>query len=28
MGDSAEGTNFALSDFDDELWAKINAFID
>ena len=27
MGDSAEGTNFALSDFDDELWAKINAFI-
>lgn len=28
MGDSAEGTNFALSDFDDKLWAKINAFID
>ncbi|MCG2460641.1 beta-lactamase family protein [Flavobacteriaceae bacterium F89] len=28
MGDSAEGTNFALSDFDYELWAKINAVID
>lgn len=25
MGDSADGTNFALSDFDDALWQKINA---
>lgn len=28
MGDSADGTNFALSDFDDVLWQKINAVID
>ncbi|NMH29272.1 serine hydrolase domain-containing protein [Flavobacterium silvaticum] len=28
MGDSADGTNFALSDFDDQLWQKINAVID
>ena len=27
MGDSADGTNFALSDFDNVLWEKINAFI-
>lgn len=27
MGDSADGTNFALSDFDDVLWQKINAVI-
>lgn len=27
MGDSADGTNFALSDFDDQLWQKINAVI-
>jgi len=27
MGESAEGSNFALSDFDNELWEKINAFI-
>jgi CubicO group peptidase (beta-lactamase class C family) len=25
MGDSADGSNFALSDFDDVLWQKINA---
>jgi CubicO group peptidase (beta-lactamase class C family) len=25
MGDSADSTNFALSDFDDALWKKINA---
>ena len=25
MGDAADGTNFALSDFDEELWQKINA---
>lgn len=25
MGDAADGTNFALSDFDDALWKKINA---
>jgi CubicO group peptidase (beta-lactamase class C family) len=25
MGDAADGTNFALSDFDDVLWQKINA---
>lgn len=27
MGDAADGSNFALSDFDDTLWEKINAFI-
>ena len=27
MGDSADGTNFALSDFDDQLWQKINTVI-
>lgn len=27
MGDSADGTNFALSDFDYALWQKINAVI-
>lgn len=27
MGDAADGTNFALSDFDNVLWEKINAFI-
>ncbi len=27
MGESAEGSNFALSTFDNELWGKINAFI-
>lgn len=27
MGDAAEGSNFALSDFDTVLWQKINAFI-
>lgn len=27
MGDSADGTNFALSDFDDQLWQRINAVI-
>ena len=27
MGDSADGTNFALSDFDASLWEKINALI-
>ena len=27
MGDSADGTNFALSDFDAILWEKINALI-
>jgi len=27
MGDAADGSNFALSDFDDVLWEKINAFI-
>lgn len=27
MGDSADGTNFALSDFDEVLWQKINAVI-
>lgn len=27
MGDSAAGTNFAVSGFDDELWQKINAVI-
>ena len=27
MGESADGTNFALSDFDDVLWQKINAVI-
>jgi len=25
MGDAADGTNFALSGFDEELWTKINA---
>jgi CubicO group peptidase (beta-lactamase class C family) len=25
MGDAADGTNFALSSFDNELWSKINA---
>lgn len=27
MGESAEGTNFALSNFDNELWEKINLII-
>lgn len=27
MGDAADGSNFALSDFDDVLWQKINAVI-
>lgn len=27
MGDAADGDNFALSNFDNELWAKINAVI-
>jgi len=27
MGDAADGTNFALSDFDEVLWEKINAVI-
>lgn len=27
MGESADNTNFALSNFDDELWKKMNAFI-
>ena len=27
MGDSADGTNIALSDFDNVLWGKINALI-
>jgi len=27
MGESAEGTNFALSNFDNDLWAKINLVI-
>ncbi|HBK82253.1 MAG TPA: serine hydrolase, partial [Flavobacterium sp.] len=27
MGDAADGTNFALSDFDDQLWLKINELI-
>ena len=28
MGESAEDSNFALSNFDNDLWEKINAFID
>lgn len=28
MGESAEGTNFALSEFDDQLWEKINDLAD
>jgi CubicO group peptidase (beta-lactamase class C family) len=28
MGDVADGENFALSNFDNELWGKINALID
>ena len=28
MGESAEGTNFALSNFDNELWEKINLVIE
>jgi CubicO group peptidase (beta-lactamase class C family) len=28
MGDSADGDNFALSTFDNDLWEKINALID
>ena len=28
MGDAADGENFALSDFDEVLWEKINALID
>ena len=28
MGESAEGENFALSSFDNDLWIKINALID
>jgi CubicO group peptidase (beta-lactamase class C family) len=27
MGDAADGSNFALSDFDEKLWQKINAVI-
>jgi hypothetical protein len=27
MGESAEGTNFALSGFDETLWEKINLVI-
>ncbi|GAA4281552.1 serine hydrolase [Gaetbulibacter aestuarii] len=27
MGDTADGVNFALSTFDNDLWGKINAFI-
>lgn len=27
MGESAEGTNFALSEFDNQLWQKINAVV-
>ena len=27
MGDSAEGENFALSSFDNDLWLKISALI-
>lgn len=27
MGDAADGTNFALSGFDDELWQKINTVV-
>ena len=27
MGDVADGENFALSDFDNTLWEKINALI-
>ncbi|WCO00936.1 serine hydrolase domain-containing protein [Psychroserpens ponticola] len=27
MGEAAENSNFALSSFDDELWGKVNAFI-
>jgi CubicO group peptidase (beta-lactamase class C family) len=27
LGEAADGTNFALSDFDNELWQKINAVI-
>jgi CubicO group peptidase (beta-lactamase class C family) len=28
MGDAADGTNFALSGFDNELWGKINSVIE
>jgi CubicO group peptidase (beta-lactamase class C family) len=28
MGEAADGTNFALSEFDDQLWEKIHAVID
>jgi CubicO group peptidase (beta-lactamase class C family) len=28
MGDAADGENFALSNFDNDLWGKINALID
>lgn len=28
MGEQAEGSNFALSEYDDHLWEKINALID
>ena len=28
MGDAADGENFALSTFDNDLWKKINALID
>jgi CubicO group peptidase (beta-lactamase class C family) len=28
MGDSADGSNFALSTFDNDLWGKINALVD
>ena len=28
LGDAADGDNFALSNFDNDLWAKINAYID
>jgi hypothetical protein len=27
LGEAADGTNFALSNFDNELWQKINAVI-
>jgi len=27
MGDAADGENFALSTFDNDLWGKINAVI-
>lgn len=27
MGESADGTNFAISGFDDALWQRINAVV-